>query len=140
MRSSDFKVTYEPWVTESDPAKLYGTATGIHGTQRLVTCLECGLLYENPRYPAEVIVQGYMASDDPGHDSQYKMRVESFSGALRKLGANIPPGGSRVLDIGAAGGAFLDAAMQHGYDAWGLEPSSLSGLKGGERTCRSNKV
>src|SRR5690242_10386450 len=73
--SRDFDITYEPWVAELDPAKLYGTATGIHGTQRLVTCKQCGLLYENPRYPADIIVQGYMASDDPGHDSQYAMRV-----------------------------------------------------------------
>lgn len=130
---ADFTVTYEPWVDEPDPAKLYGTATGIHGTQRMVTCRECGLLYENPRYPAEAIVQGYMASDDAGHDSQYKMRVHSFSKALNKLAPRLPPKGAKVLDIGAAGGAFLDAATQFGYDAWGLEPSWFRVSRGKER-------
>lgn len=131
--SADFDVTYEPWVTELDPAKLYGTATGIHGTQRMVTCKQCGLLYENPRYPADVIVQGYMASDDAGHDSQYEMRVKSFSKVLKKLGSRIPPVGSKVLDVGAAGGAFLEAATRHGYDAWGLEPSWFRVSRGKER-------
>jgi 2-polyprenyl-3-methyl-5-hydroxy-6-metoxy-1,4-benzoquinol methylase len=112
-------------VVESDPAKLYGLPTGVRDAQRMVACRQCGLLYENPRYPADVIVQGYMASEDTGHDSQYDMRVQSFLNALRKLAKRLPPAGAKVLDIGTASGAFLDAATKYGYDAWGLEPSML---------------
>jgi len=114
---------YEPWVDESDPARLYGAASGIPGTQRLVKCLDCGMIYESPRYDANTIVQGYMASQEADHDSQYPMRVKSFYRTLKKHAKLIPPSGSRVLDIGTAGGAFLDAATQYGYDAYGLEPS-----------------
>jgi SAM-dependent methyltransferase len=131
--STHCDVLYEPWVEEHDPAKLYGAASGIPGTQQLVRCRICGLTYENPRYQADVIIQGYMASNEAGHDSQYAMRVLSFYRALKKLARFLPPVGARVLDIGTAGGAFLEAAEQFGYDAHGLEPSRYLVEKGKER-------
>lgn len=112
-----------PWNNESDPAKLYGAASGIQGTQRLVKCAECGMIYESPRFEDEVILKGYLTSEEAGHDSQYAMRVKSFYLTLKKLTHLIPPPGSRVLDIGTAGGAFLEAATQYGYRAYGIEPS-----------------
>lgn len=122
--ASVYRVRYEPWVDEVDPAKLYGAASGIPGTQRLVECSNCGMVFENPRYDADTIVKGYMASNEAGHDSQYPMRVNSFLRALRKHQSFLPPPGARVLDIGTAGGAFLEAAHAYGYDAHGMEPSA----------------
>jgi 2-polyprenyl-3-methyl-5-hydroxy-6-metoxy-1,4-benzoquinol methylase len=118
------ELKFEPWVDENDPAKLYGAASGIPGTQRVVTCLKCGMIFESPRYDANTIVQGYMASHEADHDSQYHMRVYSFFRTLVKHASHLPLPGARVLDIGTAGGAFLDAAKQYGYDAYGMEPSS----------------
>lgn len=114
---------YEPWLDVRDPAVLYGAASGIPGTQRLVQCLDCRMIYENPRFPEEVILGGYLSSEEGGHDSQYAMRVESFWRGLTSVRAHMPPRGARVLDIGTAGGAFLEAARRFGYDAKGLEPS-----------------
>ena len=94
----------EPWVEESDPAKLYGAASGIPGTQRLVQCTDCGMIYESPRYGAETIVQGYISSQEAEHDSQYPMRVKSFYLTLKKLANLIPAPGAKILDIGTAGG------------------------------------
>ena len=122
--SKDYTVFLEPWIDEQDPAKLYGAASGIQGTQRLVKCSRCGMIYENPRYDAETIVRGYMASKEGEHDSQYPMRVSSFYRTLKKHSSRIPPPGAKVLDIGTAGGAFLDAAKQFGYAAYGMEPSA----------------
>ena len=116
-------VFLEPIINESSPAVLYGAASGIRGTQRLVTCLDCGMIYESPRYPAEVIVKGYIASEEAVHDSQYRMRVLSFYGALKKNAKYLPLPGAKILDIGTAGGAFLDAANEFGFDAYGMEPS-----------------
>lgn len=113
-----------PSVNESDPAKLYGAASGIPGTQQLVKCLNCGMIFENPRYDAQIIVEGYMASKEAEHDSQYPMRVNSFYRTLKKHAKYLPEFGAKVLDIGTAGGAFLDAAKQYGYDAYGMEPSA----------------
>jgi 2-polyprenyl-3-methyl-5-hydroxy-6-metoxy-1,4-benzoquinol methylase len=119
-----FDVFIEPWVDEFDPAKLYGAASGIPGTQRLVKCLDCAMIYENPRYDNKTIVTGYMASKEGEHDSQYPMRVYSFYRTLKKHAKFLPEYGAKVLDIGTAGGAFLDAAKQYGYDAYGMEPSA----------------
>ncbi len=122
--SSQEEVIFEPWVNESDPAKLYGAASGIPGTQRIVKCIDCDMIFESPRYDADTIVKGYMASQEGEHDSQYSMRVYSFYRALKKQAKRLPPPGAKVLDIGTAGGAFLDAAKQYGYDAYGMEPSA----------------
>lgn len=121
--SSRETLVYQPWIHEEDPIKLYGAASGIPGTQRLVKCLDCDMIYENPRYEAKTIIQGYTASQEANYDSQHAMRVNSFFRALKKHAPYIPPTGAKVLDIGTAGGAFLDAATQYGYDAYGMEPS-----------------
>jgi len=121
--SSWHDIFLEPITNESDPTLLYGAASGIRGTQQLVLCLDCGLIYESPRYPAEVIINGYMASEEAEHDSQYRMRVLSFYRALKKNAKYLPLQGAKVLDIGTAGGAFLDAAKEFGFDPYGMEPS-----------------
>ena len=90
-------IKYEPWVDEDDPDKLYGAASGIPGTQRLVSCLTCGMIYESPRYSAKTIVQGYMASQEAGHDSQFHMRINSFLQTLKKHAKHLPLPGSNVF-------------------------------------------
>ncbi len=123
--SRNAQTLYEPTVAIDDPARLYGAASGVPGTQRLVRCSDCTMIYESPRFAEDVIIRGYMSSEEGAHDSQYPMRVASFRRALEKLADRLPPKGARVLDIGTAGGAFLDAATAFGYDAHGLEPSAF---------------
>lgn len=123
--SEQYSVMYQPWSEVSDPKALYGAASGIRGTQRIVRCADCGMIFENPRYPEPVILEGYMNSNEAGHDSQYPMRVESFYRALKRIEKSLPPKGAKILDIGTAGGAFLDAATRFGYEAWGMEPSKF---------------
>jgi len=131
--SAEHRVVYEPWHDVHDPLALYGAASGVTGTQRIVRCVDCGMIYENPRYPEDVIRSGYESSREGGHDSQYPMRVESFYHALRRNAAQLPPRGARVLDVGTAGGAFLEAARRFGYDAQGLEPSRYLVEQGARR-------
>lgn len=132
--SDKFKKLYSPTVTIDNPAKLYGAASGFRGTQTIVQCNDCPMIYENPRFPEEAIISGYSASNDAGHDSQHAMRCKSFSKALHSVTSLVPGPGARILDIGTAGGAFLEAATEYGYEAHGLEPSRYlveSGLKRG---------
>jgi len=121
--STQYQVRYEPWIDVDDPVKLYGAASGIQGTQRLVSCNDCQMIYENPRYPEKVILKGYTESEEGAHDSQYPMRVESFYRTLKKVSPHLPKEG-KILDIGTAGGGFLEAAQKLNYEAWGLEPSA----------------
>ena len=122
--SKNKAIYLEPWNTEESPDRLYGAASGIRGCQTLVKCKDCGMIYESPRYSDETIVEAYKNSEEAGHDSQYGMRVKSFKKALESLAARIPEKGAKVLDIGTAGGAFLEAATKFGYDAYGMEPSA----------------
>lgn len=117
----------------ADPVQLYGSANGIRGTQNLVSCAACGLIYESPRFPETLILQGYREADESHHDSQYALRVRGFSRALKKLQTHLPPKGAKVLDVGCAGGAFLEAAQLHSYRAVGLEPSPALTARGRER-------
>ncbi len=66
-----------------------------------------------------------MNSNESGHDSQYPMRVESFFRALKRLEKSLPPKGAKVLDIGTAGGAFLDAATRLVMRPGGWSPSKF---------------
>jgi 2-polyprenyl-3-methyl-5-hydroxy-6-metoxy-1,4-benzoquinol methylase len=136
----------KPWNIESEPGKLYGAASGLRGTQYLVKCTNCKMIYESPRYDAKTIIQGYTNSEESNHDSQYRMRVKSFYLALKKHSNYIPAPGAKILDVGTAGGAFLDAATQYGYIAYGMEPSSdlvfrgkARGLKIEQGTIESHK-
>ena len=121
--SSACRVLFEPWSKVTDPASLYGSSDAILGTQRIVRCESCGLVYENPRYPESIILKGYRQASGGGHDSQYEMRVDNFHRTLTKLREHLPAPRARILDVGSAGGAFLEAATRFGYEAWGLEPS-----------------
>ena len=120
-----YDVLYQPWRDVTDPVKLFGAASGERGTQQIVRCQnrDCGMVYTNPRYPDAVILQGYEGADDQGHDTQFESRVLTFLRSLEKHDARLPPRGSRVLDVGCAGGAFVEAARRFGYKATGLEPS-----------------
>ncbi len=113
----------KPKIEINDPVKLYGAADGVTGTQRIVECLVCEMIYENPRLPIKVILEGYAGSHGGSHDSQHEMRIRSFAFALKRNKKYLPPKNSIVLDIGTAGGAFLEAANIFGYKTFGLEPS-----------------
>jgi 2-polyprenyl-3-methyl-5-hydroxy-6-metoxy-1,4-benzoquinol methylase len=122
-KSDKYRIWITPTKPEMDPAKLYGAASGIKGAQQIVICNECGMKYENPRLSDKDILKGYMSSEDGDHDSQYEMRVRSFKFALVRNKRNLKAPSKKILDIGTAGGAFLEAAEQLGYEAYGLEPS-----------------
>tara|TARA_B100000900_G_C20444271_1_gene660356 strand:- start:20 stop:916 length:897 start_codon:yes stop_codon:yes gene_type:complete len=108
---------------ELDPIKLYGAANGIKNTQDLVKCNNCDLIYENPRLDEELIIHGYTHSNEDGHDTQYDLRVKSFYNALLKIKKKLPKN-PMILDVGSAGGAFIEAAKMHGFDnVEGIEPS-----------------
>jgi len=80
------------------------------------------MIYESPRFSDAVILEGYTSARDE-HDCQYDQRVLGFTRTLKTLLPRLPAPPADVLDVGTAGGAFLEAASRMGYRARGLEPS-----------------
>ena len=123
--ADNYTVYCEPKVGVcTSPAVLYGSASGVRGTQRLVRCRNCTLIYENPRYSETAIIDAYRQASGTTHDSQHEMRRQSYKRTLRSLLGHLPPPPARLLDVGTAGGAFVAAAESLGFTSFGLEPSS----------------
>jgi 2-polyprenyl-3-methyl-5-hydroxy-6-metoxy-1,4-benzoquinol methylase len=90
----------------------------------IVECLECGLVYANPRYDSGETLNMYQAVQDPLYVEERAGRVLTFERHLRPLEKIMPPeNGRRLLDVGCHVGVFVEIAAQHGWDAWGVEPS-----------------
>jgi 2-polyprenyl-3-methyl-5-hydroxy-6-metoxy-1,4-benzoquinol methylase len=105
-------------------AELYGAAAGVSGTQSLIKCESCSFIIEFPRLPDAEIISGYISAGNSGHDSQYVQRVKSFEKTLKRIGSLVPKAPARVLDIGCAGGAFVEASGNLGYQSEGVEPAA----------------
>lgn len=89
---------------------------------RLVRCKRCDLVYVSPRPKRQTIEDGYERVDNTTYVQQGAGRLQTFAQALRWLEAcGVKKG--KVLDIGAAGGFFVKAAADAGWEATGLEIS-----------------
>ena len=91
---------------------------------QMVRCSSCGLHYVRPRLRWDLILEGYRGGSDESFVSQVTMRERTFRRGLRQIEATARPAGRRVLDVGAAGGSFLAAARERGYEPLGCEPSA----------------
>ena len=98
------------------------TSPGYGRHHTIVQCKDCGLVYANPRLDGSQILDSYVAVEDPLYLEERDGRVLTFERHLRPLEKlQAPPG--RLLDVGAYTGVFVEIAAQHGWDAWGIEPS-----------------
>jgi 2-polyprenyl-3-methyl-5-hydroxy-6-metoxy-1,4-benzoquinol methylase len=89
--------------------------------ERLVRCLHCGLLFQDPR-PAEAVRQHYdnLYEDPTGSHHIDVHRRELFRGFLERWP---PQGFGRLLDIGCGSGEFLLQAAERGWSVAGVEVS-----------------
>ncbi len=112
-------------VDESSPRQVEAfrcTSPGYGRHHTIVQCLNCGLVYTNPRFDGEQILDSYEAVEDPLYLEERDGRVLTFERHLRPLEKiKAPPG--KLLDVGAYVGVFVEIAAQHGWDAYGVEPS-----------------
>ncbi len=109
---------------EVDLSAYRCTSSGYGQHHAIVECLECGLVYANPRYDSGEILSKYEAVQDPLYVEEREGRVLTFERHLRPLEKIAPPGhGRRLLDVGCHAGVFVEIAARHGWDAWGVEPS-----------------
>ena len=98
------------------------TSPGYGRHHTIVQCSSCGLLYTNPRFGDAQILDSYVAVEDPLYLEERDGRVLTFERHLRPLEKiKSPPG--KLLDVGAYTGVFVEIAAQHGWEAYGVEPS-----------------
>ena len=100
------------------------TSSGYGRHHAIVRCCNCGLIYSNPRWDDSELIDSYQAVQDPLYLQERQGRVLTFEAHLRPLEeitgrAN----GHKLLDVGCYIGVFIEIAAQHGWDAWGIEPS-----------------
>lgn len=93
--------------------------------EQLVRCHGCEMVYVNPRIDDAMLVESYESAVDPTFIAQNPERIRTFSRLLKKIlpRAGNPGPGARLLDVGCAGGAFLVAARDYGFNVTGVEPS-----------------
>src|ERR1700730_2156654 len=111
---------YVPWNTSVDPREVLSASGGVRGTQHIVKCSECSLIYANPRPSPEVVVDSYASAVDEIYVGAASGREQTFRRCVRLVEAYSAKG--KILDIGCAAGFFVKAAQDAGWDARGVEP------------------
>jgi SAM-dependent methyltransferase len=113
---------YKQWRLPGKQARPYG-------------CLECGLLFVHPQPAQEVLDEyyapggGWQASRTEKSPKTPQTRTKGAAPAMfaaldRYLAVSVPRPGSAVFDFGCGPGTWLNSFQDHGWDTWGLEPSS----------------
>ncbi len=123
----DTTVRYPSTLEErpSEGYSAYACTSGGYGRHGpIVECRHCGLVYASPRPGPNKVMEIYQAVEDQLYVEEREGRVLTFEYHLRPLEKFTgPPEGRRLLDVGAHTGVFVEIAMAHGWDAWGVEPS-----------------
>jgi len=117
---------YQSGITAADLKKLYSASSAHVLMDQVVRCRSCSLVYVNPRPDPELIISSYSEAEDPTFVQQNGDRIKTFRRTIRRVlkGMGKTSGnGMRLLDVGCAGGAFLVAARDAGFEATGVEPS-----------------
>lgn len=89
---------------------------------RIVQCLNCGLVYINPRASVSYICDLYKKNKSSPFNYYYNLmkidrkRFEKLFSEINKY-----KNSGIVLDFGCATGSFLQVAKEHGYEAHGVE-------------------
>ena len=101
-----------------------------HRDGTLVRCLACGLVSVDPLPSPEAALAPYDAAyfqsetgyrDYAGEEAVFRAEFRRRLRRMRSAGRS-----GRLLDVGAATGAFLVAARAAGFDVAGIEPSPVA--------------
>jgi len=94
-------------------------------SQQLVACVNCKLIYINPRISSDLINKSYSYNEDKKFIYQNNERIHSFKINLNQILNVINFHNKRfsILDVGSAGGAFIQSIDSSLIDCDGLEPN-----------------
>jgi 2-polyprenyl-3-methyl-5-hydroxy-6-metoxy-1,4-benzoquinol methylase len=91
---------------------------------QIVQCRHCALVYANPRWPGDDLIEAYAAVEDETYVAERRGRELTFSKHLQDMErVTGPADGRSLLDVGAYIGVFVEVALQAGWQAVGVEPS-----------------
>ena len=103
------------------------------GDFHLVRCLNCDLIYQNPKLTKEELTEYYPDEYDPYQRGVVEQlsgvqkfdRQHEMSRRCTRIEAYFDKPG-KILDIGCATGLFLAAMKERGWEAHGIEPSDYA--------------
>jgi 2-polyprenyl-3-methyl-5-hydroxy-6-metoxy-1,4-benzoquinol methylase len=87
------------------------------GGEAFVRCLDCGLTLINPRPPFARIRDHY----DAAYSAGYTQKANAKIIRARRRVARIGRAGGRWLDVGCSAGFVVKAALEAGFEAWGVD-------------------
>jgi 2-polyprenyl-3-methyl-5-hydroxy-6-metoxy-1,4-benzoquinol methylase len=116
---------YPAEVTRDQLLNIYRASSDHQLLDQMVRCRECSMVYLSPRPRTDIIVDAYVAAEDPVFVAQNPERIRTFRTSLSSVTelTGIEPKGRMLLDVGCGGGAFPKAAHDAGFSVTGIEPS-----------------
>lgn len=95
----------------------------------MVRCRDCGLVFQDPQPDDETLAATYYHDEEWTRAIETELRETLLERAREHVGrldaAGVRPPG-RLLDVGAAAGAFLETAAAAGWEATGVELGAAS--------------
>jgi len=121
--ADDYTFVWKGQESDLAPKDIYSSSKGVMSKDTLVRCKKCGLMYVNPRFKSEVIVDAYAEAEDEVYISQAENRMDTFKRGLDFIESAAKLKKGRILDVGCASGFFLKVARDRGWDVEGVEPN-----------------
>lgn len=122
--SSGYKILYPSTLKRGEGLEWNSLACSnmYHGSHhRIVRCTECGLIFSSPRDGLDEIEKAYKNVVDETYHHASQGRIRTFNRILRR--PQMQKKGS-LLDVGCYTGLFVKLAIEAGFEAMGIEPSS----------------
>ncbi len=113
------KGTLDPYILEAQDFSVTSNKYGLHWTY--FSCRDCSFIFSNPSISNEYAVLIYTAVTDEEYMEEDQQRAKSFQTILHRIKTLTKS--KSILDIGAAGGIFLNLAQQEAFQIQGIEPS-----------------
>lgn len=122
--SDKYSIVYKAYdgdISIATPSRYTITDNSCNIPVRIVKCVNCGLIYANPRIESEKLTVIYRDSIDNSYLEEEKGRRLSARRMLKHIKKIKKTG--RLLDIGCSAGFLLDEARKIGFEVYGVEPS-----------------
>jgi SAM-dependent methyltransferase len=132
----DYTVRFPATTDTADPRvdAFRCTHSGYGSHARIVQCRHCGLVYANPRWSPDVVLDAYAAVEDQTYVEERHGRELTFRHHLKRMErVTGPPAGRALLDVGAYIGVFVEVAAAAGWAARGVEPSGWAAAEAQRR-------